>query len=64
MRYLVLLQIGGSGDPEIWLPGSYIELSDEKARLHLAAGSIAPFNPTDVPEEPISQVVVHQEENN
>lgn len=59
-EYLVLIQIGGAGDLEIWRTGSGVWLTDEQAAVHLAAGNIAPINKTIVPEPPASDVVVHE----
>lgn len=60
-EYLVLIQIGGAGDPEIWRAGSGVWLTDEQAAVHLAAGNIAPINKTVLPEPEPSGVVVHEE---
>jgi len=59
-EYLVLIQIGGAGDPEIWRAGSAIWLTDEQAAIHLAAGNIAAINKTILPEPEPSAVVVHE----
>ncbi len=59
-EYLVLIQIGGAGDPEIWRAGSGVWLTDEQAAVHLAAGNIAPINKTVVPEPEPSAVIVHE----
>lgn len=59
-EYLVLIQIGGAGDPEIWRAGSGVWLTDEQAAVHLAAGNIAPINKTIVPEPEPSTVIVHE----
>lgn len=59
-EYLVLIQIGGAGDPEIWRAGSGVWLTDEQAVVHLAAGNIAPINKTVVPEPEPSAVIVHE----
>lgn len=59
-EYLVLYQIGGAGDPEIWRAGSGIWLEDDKAAVHLAAGNIAPINKTVAPEAPAPDVVIHE----
>jgi len=50
--YLVIAQIGGPGDKEVWLPGSTIELDDVRAMLHLRAGNIRPMDQTIAPELP------------
>ena len=39
-EYLVLAQIGGAGDPEVWQPGSKIWLTDKAAAAHLASANI------------------------
>ena len=59
-EYLVLIQIGGAGDPEIWHRGSGIWLTDEQAAIHLKAGNIAPINKTVVPAPEPSTVIVHE----
>lgn len=59
-EYLVIYQIGGAGDPEIWRAGSGIWLEDEQAAVHLAAGNIAPINKTVVPDPPAPDVVIHE----
>lgn len=59
-EYLVLYQIGGAGDPEIWRAGSGIWLEDDKAAVHLAAGNIVPINKTVVPAAPAPDVVIHE----
>jgi hypothetical protein len=59
-EYLVLIQIGGAGDPEIWRAGAGVWLTDEQAAVHLAAGNIQAINKTVVPEAPASDVVVHE----
>lgn len=61
-KYLVIVQIGGPGDKEIWLPGSSIELDDMRAALHLRAGNIRPLEQTILPELPASDVVIHEPE--
>ena len=45
-EYLVLYQIGGSGDAEIWYPGSKIQLSAERAAIYLAAGLVRAIETT------------------
>lgn len=60
-EYLVLIQIGGAGDPEVWRPGSKILLSDEQARAHLAAGNVAPLEQTTPPQLlPAPVEVIHE----
>ena len=39
-EYLVLAQIGGAGDPEIWQPGSRIWLTAKGAAAHLASANV------------------------
>lgn len=58
-EYLVLCQIGGAGDPEIWKPGSRIWLDDLRAALHLAAGNVAPLGATQPPQPPQPTAIVH-----
>ena len=60
--YIALVQIGGSGDKEIWRPGTLIELDDDKAALHLAAGNVAAINDTVPPKPPASDTIIHEPE--
>lgn len=59
-EYLVITQIGGAGDPEIWRAGSGIWLTDDEAAKYLVNGDIAPINKTVVPEPEPSAVIVHE----
>jgi len=59
-EYLVLIQIGGAGDPEVWRAGSAIWLTDEQAAVHLAASNIAAINKTVLPEPSAPDVVIHE----
>lgn len=59
-EYLVLVQIGGAGDAEIWRVGSGVWLTDEQAAVHLKYGNIAPINKTVVPPPASTDVVVHE----
>ena len=59
-EYLVLVQIGGAGDAEVWRVGSGVWLTDEQAAVHLRYGNIAPINKTVVPEPEPSAVIVHE----
>lgn len=61
-EYLVLVRIGGAGDPEIWLPGSKITLDDNRARAHLAAGNVRPLDATIPPAAPAPVEIVHEPE--
>lgn len=62
-EYLVRVQIGGAGDPEIWLPGSRIMLTDEQAIPHLQHGNIEAINETQAPAiEPVSTQTIHTAE--
>ena len=45
-EYLVLAQIGGAGDPEIWQPGSKIWLTAEAATAHLASANVREIETT------------------
>ena len=45
-EYLVLAQIGGAGDPEIWRPGSKIWLTAEAATAHLASANVREIETT------------------
>lgn len=59
-KYLVLYQIGGSGDKEVWRPGSMIELDQAKAAIYLEAGLVRAIEVSDPPAAPVSDVVVHE----
>ena len=61
-EYLVLIQIGGGGDKEIYRPGSRIMLDDARAAAHLAAGNVAAINATVAQRPPVSDVVAHEAE--
>jgi len=59
-EYLVRVKIGGAGDPEVWLPGSRILLTDDEAIPHLQNGNIEAINETQAPViEPVSTQTVH-----
>ena len=60
-NYLVLYQIGGSGDKQIWRPGSFIELTDEVAPKYIEAGLVRAIEVSNPPAAPVSDVVVHEE---
>jgi len=45
-EYLVLTQIGGAGDPEIWQPGSKIWLTAKGAAAHLASANVCAIETT------------------
>jgi hypothetical protein len=59
-EYLVLVRIGGAGDKEMWLPGSRIMLSGDRAMAHLAAGNVLAINDTVPPVPATDDVVVHE----
>ena len=59
-EYLVLYQIGGAGDPEVWRPGSKIMLTPEKATAYLAAGLVRAIETTKPLPEPEPVTVVHE----
>lgn len=63
-RYIVLPGVVIAGDAERWLPGSLIELDDERAAVHLAAGNVAPLDGTTPPAAPEPAVVTHEAEAN
>lgn len=58
-EYLVLVRIGGPGDKEMWLPGSRIMLSGDRAMAHLAAGNVRAINDTIPPAPATDDMVVH-----
>jgi hypothetical protein len=59
-NYLVLYQIGGAGDKQIWRPGSFIELTDEAAPKYIEAGLVRAIEVSNPPVETKSDVVVHE----
>lgn len=59
-NYLVLYQIGGAGDKQIWRPGSFIELTDEVAPKYIEAGLVRAIEVSNPPAETKSDVVVHE----
>lgn len=59
-EYLVIARIGGAGDPEVWLPGSKIKLSADKAALHLASGNIRVIETTVLSPEPAPTAIIHE----
>ena len=62
-KYLVLYQIGGAGDKEVWRPGSMIELDQNKASIYLEAGLVRAIEVSTPPAAPVSDVVVHDVED-
>lgn len=61
-KYLVINQIGGSGDKEVWRPGSFIELDDGVAPKYIEAALVRAIEVSNPPAAPVSDVVVHVEE--
>ena len=62
-EYLVLVQIGGAGDPEIWQPGSKIRLAPVAAAAHLAANNVRAIETTGpLTKPPGPTVIVHMAE--
>lgn len=59
-RYVVLHTL--ASDTDRWYPGSIIELTDERAAIHLAAGNVAPIEGTQPPVEEPPDVIVHTPE--
>lgn len=59
-KYLVLYQIGGAGDKEVWRPGSFIELTDEAAPKYIEAGLVRAIEISNPPAVIVSDVVVHE----
>ena len=59
-EYLVLIQIGGGGDKEIYRPGSRIMLDDVRAAAHLLAGNVQAINATVAPVPVSDPAVVHE----
>lgn len=56
--YVALRRIGGDG--EVWLPGSLIALTDEKARILLEKGAVGPHVETVAPPPEAPVIVVHE----
>jgi len=56
-EYLVLAQIGGAGDPEVWQPGSKIWLTDKAAAAHLASANICKID--ELPAESLDTDDTH-----
>lgn len=55
-RYVVLNTL--ASDAERWLPGALIELTDERAAIHLAAGNVAPLEGTEPPSDEVGPAVI------
>lgn len=56
--YVALRRIGGDG--ELWLPGSLIELTEEKARILIERGAVTPHVGTIPPAPTPPVIVVHE----
>ncbi len=58
-EYLVIARIGGSGDPEIYLPGSKIKLANDVAPKFLEAGLVRAIESTAPLPAPEQTTTVH-----
>jgi hypothetical protein len=62
--YICLVTISSLDGNERWTPGSKIALTDEAARIHLAAGNVAPLDNTNPPTSSVGPaVVIHTAES-
>ena len=62
-QYVVLVPISSLDGNTRWLPGSKIELDDERAAIHLAKGNVAPLDNTVPPVADVGPaLVVHEAE--
>jgi hypothetical protein len=64
-QYVVLVPISSVDGKTRWMPGSLIELDDERAAIHLAKGNVAPLDNTVPPVVDVGPaLVVHEPESN
>lgn len=60
-QYVVLVPISSVDGNTRWLPGSMIELDDERAAIHLEKGNVAPLDNTVPPVADVGPaLVVHE----
>lgn len=60
-QYVVLVPISSVDGNTRWMPGSEIELDDERAAIHLAKGNVAPLDNTVPPVVDVGPaLVVHE----
>jgi hypothetical protein len=64
-QYVVLVPISSADGKTRWMPGSQIELDDERAAIHLSKGNVAPLDNTVPPVVDVGPaLVVHEPESN
>ena len=64
-QYVVLVPISSVDGKTRWMPGSQIELDDERAAIHLSKGNVAPLDNTVPPVVDVGPaLVVHEPESN
>ncbi len=62
-QYVVLVPISSVDGNTRWMPGSLIELEDERAAIHLEKGNVAPLDNTVPPVVDVGPaLVVHEPE--
>lgn len=59
-EYLVVSKIGGAGDKEVWMPGSIIKMTPERAAIYLETGTIRVIETTVVPPPPEPTTIIHE----
>lgn len=59
-KYIVLPGVVIASDTERWPAGSLIELDDERAAVHVAAGNVAALDGTVAPAPPEPAVLTHE----
>lgn len=60
-QYVVLVPISSLDGNTRWMPGSMIELDDERAAIHLAKGNVAPLDNTVPPVVDVGPaLIVHE----
>lgn len=57
-QYVVLVPISSVDGNTRWMPGSMIELDDERAAIHLAQGNVAPLDNTVPPMVDVGPALV------
>ncbi len=60
-QYVVLVPISSMDGNTRWMPGSLIELEDERAAIHLRQGNVAPLDHTTPPVTDVGPaLIVHE----
>lgn len=60
-QYVVLVPISSVDGNTRWMPGSLIELDDERAAIHLQKGNVAPLDHTKPPVADVGPaLIVHE----